>query len=74
MSSYALGRSPDIWQDPLRFDPARFAQPESEAGIHRFAFLPFGAGPRVCLGAAFAQVRGAACLAVQGSFCTHAGR
>lgn len=55
MSSYALGRSPDLWQDPLTFDPSRFS-PANEASLHRFQFLPFGAGARMCLGASFAQM------------------
>ncbi|KAF6262648.1 cytochrome P450 [Scenedesmus sp. NREL 46B-D3] len=55
MSSYALGRSPAIWPDPLTFDPSRFSA-AAEAAHHRFQFLPFGAGARMCLGAGFAQM------------------
>ncbi|KIY99113.1 hypothetical protein MNEG_8851 [Monoraphidium neglectum] len=55
MSSYALGRSPALWDDPLTYNPARFS-PEAEAARHRFQFLPFGAGARMCLGAGFAQM------------------
>jgi cytochrome P450 len=55
MSSYALGRSPALWQDPLTFDPSRFS-PANESKLHRFQFLPFGAGARMCLGASFAQM------------------
>ncbi|GLI63266.1 hypothetical protein VaNZ11_006170 [Volvox africanus] len=55
MSSYALGRSPALWPDPLTFNPDRFS-PEGEAAQHRFQWLPFGAGPRMCLGASFAQM------------------
>mgnify|MGYP001806755631 CR=1 FL=1 len=55
MSSYALGRSPDLWRDPLTFDPSRFS-PANEAKLHRFQFLPFGAGARMCLGASFASM------------------
>ncbi len=61
MSSYALGRSPALWTNPLRFDPSRFS-PESEASLHRFQYLPFGAGSRMCLGAQFAQVGGRGCV------------
>lgn len=71
MSSYALGRSPALWPDPLRFDPERFT-PEAEAARHRFAWLPFGAGPRMCLGASFAQVRCLRRLLVQ--IWMHAGK
>lgn len=55
MSSYALGRSPSLWKDPLVFNPDRFS-PEEEAKLHRFQWLPFGAGPRMCLGSSFAQM------------------
>jgi hypothetical protein len=55
MSSYALGRSPALWPEPLAFRPARFA-PDAEAALHRFQFVPFGAGARMCLGASFAQM------------------
>lgn len=48
---YALHRHHRLWPDPDRFDPDRFG-PGSE--IDRFAYLPFGAGPRICIGAAFA--------------------
>jgi cytochrome P450 len=48
---YALHRHHALWPDPDRFDPARFADPKA---IDRFAFLPFGDGPRVCIGANFA--------------------
>ncbi|KAG2435417.1 hypothetical protein HYH02_011918 [Chlamydomonas schloesseri] len=57
MSSYALGRSAEVWGlEPLAFDPDRFFSPEREAAQHRFQWLPFGAGPRMCLGASFAQM------------------
>lgn len=48
---YALHRSHLYWDDPDRFDPDRFA-PGTERD--RFTFLPFGAGPRICIGAGFA--------------------
>lgn len=48
---YALHRNHLWWSDPDRFDPDRFADPRS---IDRFAYLPFGDGPRICIGASFA--------------------
>lgn len=47
---YALHRSECHWTNPNGFDPDRFHDPK---GIDRFAYLPFGAGPRVCLGMEF---------------------
>ena len=49
---YVLHRHRTLWSDPDCFDPDRF-MPERRAGIDRYAYLPFGAGPRVCIGASF---------------------
>ena len=59
---YAIHRHRLLWDDPDVFDPDRFS-PERSAGRHRFAYLPFGAGPRVCIGQAFAQTETVAILA-----------
>ncbi|MEZ5753893.1 MAG: cytochrome P450 [Paracoccaceae bacterium] len=48
---YALHRHRKLWSDPDRFDPGRFAPGHQ---TDRFAFLPFGDGPRICIGANFA--------------------
>lgn len=55
VSMYALNRDPDAWHDPLRFDPDRFLSERSE-GRDRWQFLPFGGGPRKCVGANFAML------------------
>jgi cytochrome P450 len=59
---YVIHRHRKLWQDPLRFDPSRFA-PEAKAGRHRCAYMPFGAGPRTCIGGTFAMVEGKTILA-----------
>jgi cytochrome P450 len=59
---WLLHRNPRLWQDPERFDPERFA-PDRAASRHRFAYIPFGAGPRICIGAAFAMAEAMLILA-----------
>ncbi|WP_323450876.1 cytochrome P450 [Streptomyces yaizuensis] len=46
---YTLHRHPRFWADPERFDPERFA-PDAKGDRPRYAYLPFGAGPRFCVG------------------------
>lgn len=53
ISAYVTHRSPKLWPDPNRFDPERFT-PQNSAGRHRFAYVPFGGGPRICIGMPFA--------------------
>lgn len=50
---HGVHRHPRHWDDPEAFDPLRFA-PENSAGRHRYAHLPFGGGPHLCVGKQFA--------------------
>ena len=47
---------PELWDQPERFDPARFAEPRSEHKRHRYAFAPFGGGAHKCIGLVFGQL------------------
>jgi cytochrome P450 len=62
MPIYAIHRHRKRWQNPDEFDPLRFA-PENEARIPRYQYMPFGAGPRICVGMAFAMIEATAILA-----------
>lgn len=55
LSAYCTHRHPAFWQEPDVFDPERFT-PEHSAGRPRFAYFPFGGGPRQCIGNAFAMM------------------
>jgi len=59
---WVLHRHKLLWAHPDHFDPSRFLPGEREK-IDRFAYLPFGAGPRICIGATFALQEGAILLA-----------
>ena len=50
ISPWVLHRHPRLWEDPLAFRPGRFA----DGADHRGAYIPFGAGPRLCIGREFA--------------------
>ena len=53
IAPYALHRHRLLWREPDMFDPSRFL-PGTSSTIDRCAYLPFGVGPRMCLGASFA--------------------
>ncbi len=59
---YAIHRHTALWDNPDRFDPDRF-EPQVARARHRFAYLPFGGGQRVCIGMGFAYLEAAAILA-----------
>jgi cytochrome P450 len=59
---YGMHRDPQLFPDPERFDPERFT-PENEKQIPKYAYLPFGAGPRVCIGNMFAMMEAKVILA-----------
>lgn len=59
---FAVHRHRKLWTDPDRFDPDRFV-PASEVGRSRTQYMPFGGGPRVCIGASFALIEATALLA-----------
>ena len=62
LSPWTLHRRPEIWPDPEKFDPGRF-EPDAERSRDKLAYLPFGAGPRVCIGGHFALMEGPLTLA-----------
>jgi cytochrome P450 len=59
---YALHRNTRLWQNPNAFDPDRFA-PDLAKTYSRYAFMPFGGGARICIGASFAMTEAVAILA-----------
>jgi cytochrome P450 len=62
IAPWLLHRKPAIWAHPDRFEPERFSA-ERSASRHRFAYIPFGAGPRICIGMAFAMTEAVLILA-----------
>jgi cytochrome P450 len=56
-SQYIMGRDPQYFPNPLRFDPDRFS-PENKAARPKFTYFPFGGGNRQCIGESFAWMEG----------------
>ena len=63
ISQYVIQRLPDLWPDPERFDPDRFLE-AAEKQRPRFAYFPFGGGPRQCIGKLFAMMEAQLMLVV----------
>ena len=59
VSPFALHRKPSLWREPDRYDPNRFL----DTDVDRFAFIPFGAGPRHCIGSNLAYLEATVTLA-----------
>ncbi|MDH4094031.1 MAG: cytochrome P450 [Betaproteobacteria bacterium] len=62
MPIYVIHRHARRWEEPDAFLPERFA-PEREDAIPRYQYMPFGAGPRICIGMAFAMIEATVILA-----------
>jgi cytochrome P450 len=63
ISPYATHRDPRFFPDPERFDPDRFS-PERQQAMPQFTYIPFGGGPRMCIGNHFSFTLLAIALAV----------
>ncbi|GAA2585386.1 cytochrome P450 [Actinomadura fulvescens] len=66
---YLVHRHPDVWPNPEGFDPERF-MPGADEGRHRLAYIPFGAGRRICVGAGFARLEAVLLTAMIAQRCT----
>lgn len=62
LMAHLMHRHPAIWEEPERFDPERFTE-ERSANRPRFAYIPFGGGPRICIGKSLAMMEAQLVLA-----------
>ena len=62
MSQWVMHRDPRYYDEPERFNPDRWLN-ESTRGMPKFAYFPFGGGPRTCIGASFAAMEAVLVLA-----------
>ena len=65
LSPYVTHRHPSVWDEPERFRPERFSAEDSQARP-RYAYFPFGGGPRQCVGSGFAMMEAQLVLATIG--------
>jgi cytochrome P450 len=63
ISPYILHRHSEFWEDPHQFIPERFLV-GGKTAAHRFAYIPFGGGPRLCIGNNFAEIEATIILAM----------
>lgn len=64
ISFYLLHRNSDVWENPEGFDPGRWEALSEPGALPRYAFAPFGAGTRKCIGEAFAYLEATIILAM----------
>ena len=67
VSPYVTHRHPGFWSNPEGFDPERFS-PERSASYDRYQYIPFGGGPRVCIGSVFAMMEAQIILALSAKY------
>jgi cytochrome P450 len=65
---YVTHRHPGLWANPEGFDPHRFLNGQADA-LPKFAYVPFGGGPRFCIGSNFAMMEATLLLATVAQAC-----